>query len=272
MFYQLHHLGSSEYFRRETGENFSFSPHLHQCFELIVLLSGSMEVSIAKKTYILKEGDTLLIFPNQIHSLESKNSKHMLFIFSPKLIEAFSSKTANAVPKDNSLKLDRYIIDRLFRLSDNSPKTEIKGLLYLVCAAFEENAYYLPFEKSRDGLLSQIFVFVDNNFKKECSLQELSGAIGYNYDYLSRYFKKIVGISYNEYVNICRINHAGYLLKNTRLLIIECSAESGYSSLRSFNRNFKEIMGITPTEYRDLQLSVNNEPHGGEGGETSDGI
>ncbi len=272
MFYQLHHLESSEYLRCETGENFSFPPHLHRCFELIVLLSGKMKISVGNKIYSLYENDALLIFPNQIHSLESDNSKHMLFIFSPKLIEAFSSKTVNSVPSDNSLKLDGYIKDRLQELRDDSPKSKIKGLLYLVCASFEEKAKYLPTEKDNDGLLSQIFVFVENNFKSECSLHELSAEIGYNYDYLSRYFKRIVGISYNEYVNVCRINHAGYLLKNKELSVIECATESGYGSLRSFNRNFKEIMGITPSEYRGLQLSVNHKPHGGEGGKTADGI
>ncbi len=272
MFYQLHNPGSSEYFRCEKGENFSFPLHLHRCFELIVLLSGKMEVNVGSKQYSLRENDALLIFPNQIHALESDNSKHMLFIFSPKLIEAFSRKTVNAVPSDNLLRLDGYIRDRLCELHDNSPKSKIKGLLYLACASFEDSAEYLPTEKDNDGLLSQIFVFVENNFKGDCSLHKLSAKIGYNYDYLSRYFKRIVGIPYNEYVNVCRINHATYLLKNRDISVIECASESGYGSLRSFNRNFKDITGITPSEYRALQLSVNHKPHGGEGGKSSDGI
>ena len=57
-------------------------------------------------------------------------------------------------------------------------------------------------------------------------------------------------MSYNSYVNVCRLNNAGYLLKNFDLSILECAIESGYKSLRSFNRNFKEYFGMTPIEYR----------------------
>ncbi len=41
-----------------------------------------------------------------------------------------------------------------------------------------------------------------------------------------------------------------YLLRNTDKSALECSCECGYTSLRSFNRNFKAIIGTSPTDYR----------------------
>ena len=82
MFYELKHLGSPHYLKVEKGENFSFPMHLHQCFEVIVVLSGEMKITVDGIEYILKSREALLIFPNQIHSLESTQSQHVLCIFS----------------------------------------------------------------------------------------------------------------------------------------------------------------------------------------------
>ena len=60
MFYQFNHLGSPDYIKIEKGINFNFPPHLHQCFEIIIVISGEMKVTINNKDVILKEGKILL--------------------------------------------------------------------------------------------------------------------------------------------------------------------------------------------------------------------
>ena len=125
-----------------------------------------------------------------------------------------------------------------------------KGLLYLLCAAFDKNACYKPRKSSQRALLSKIFSFVEENFASECTLEELAAQLGYDYAYLSRSFKKTAGISYVSYLNIFRLNKACYLLDNTDKSILQCAFEVGYSSLRTFNRNFKNQFGISPAEYR----------------------
>ena len=90
MFYQFNHLGSPDYVKIESGNDFNFPPHLHQCFEIIIIKSGEMKITVNSNKYILKENDALLIFPNQIHSLESENSEHILCIFSPQINGKYS--------------------------------------------------------------------------------------------------------------------------------------------------------------------------------------
>ena len=70
----------------------------------------------------------------------------------------------------------------------------------------------------------------------------------------------ITGISFNSYKNRYRINNACYLLSNSNYSILQCALESGYQSVRSFNRNFKNILGITPAEYRNrLKVQLKEE-------------
>ncbi len=249
MFYEHIHLGTPDYFKKEHGENFSFPLHLHQCFELIIIQSGEMNISIDKKEYRLKKNECIMIFPNQIHSLSSENSKHLLLIFSPKLVQAYYAKKAGLIPKDNRLFLDDYLINKLFTISPKDSSFQLKGLLYSICAEFDKVCHYES-KPSDNNLLTKIFSFVDNNFNDNCDLKSLSRHVGYDYVYISRFFKKATGISYNTYINSYRLNNAGYLLSNSKISILECALECGYKSLRSFNRNFKQFYGNSPSEYR----------------------
>ena len=250
MFYQFQHFGISEYFCKEYGKNFNFPTHLHQSFELIVIRSGEMEVTIDNNLYSLKKGESVLIFPHQLHSLSSKNCEHMLCIFSPELVKEYSSKVVNKKPVCNMVLLNKYLIDALDNLLVDSSAFEKKGILYSICAEFAKNAEYEKRLSSEESLLQNIFEFVEKNYNDNCELLSLAENTGYSYSYLSRYFKNITGISFNTYKNRYRINKACYLMDNFNYSILHCALESGYKSIRSFNRNFKNTLGITPIEYR----------------------
>ncbi|MBR2650845.1 MAG: AraC family transcriptional regulator [Clostridia bacterium] len=250
MFYELRHMASSEYLEREEKENFSYPPHMHQCYELITVTSGEMRITVGRAQYTLHEGELILIFPNQIHSLDSTSSRHLLFIFSPKLIQAFTVKYSNLIPKMPKFTADEYILKEIYGLHRDKSTAAVKGLLYSVAAILERTTEFIPFQKEKEDLLHNIFSYVDESFRGRCSLTDISRAVGYDHAYISRYFKKSTGLSLNSYINITRLSHASYLLKNTSLSVLECSIECGYRSLRTFNRNFKEHYGITPQEYR----------------------
>ena len=250
MFYEYTHLGSPDYLKIERGENFNFPPHLHQCFEIIIVTSGSMKITVDNKENILKKGEALMIFPNQIHALDSEKSEHILCIFSPKLVQAYATKVTDRTPGSGIFCPDEYLIRALDMLDTSASSVEKKGILYSLCAQFDKNAKYSAKSSDKENLIHKIFSYVENNFSEECSLLNLSEEIGYDYSYLSRYFKKAIGISFNSYVTHYRLSNACYLMENTHLSIAQCAFESGFYSLRSFNRCFKEYLNTTPTQYR----------------------
>lgn len=110
MFYQFNHLGSPDYLKAEFGENFSFPLHLHQCYEFVTVLSGEMQLTVDDKEYLLKAGEGILIFPNQIHSFKSQKSEHFLMIFSPRLVQAFNMSVATKIPKNNKFTPDKRFV------------------------------------------------------------------------------------------------------------------------------------------------------------------
>ena len=250
MFYQFQHCGTSGYFCKEYGKNFSFPPHLHQSFEFITILSGKMDIIVDDKLYTLKKNDALLIFPHQIHSLSSSNSEHMLCIFSPEIVKAYYSGVSNKIPKNNTFFPDKHLIDSISKLNEHSDIIRKKAVLYSACADFDKKAEYTDKKNDDLNLLFKIFQFIETNYNRDCSLEKMSKDTAFSYSYLSRYFKKIVGISYNNYVNKYRINNACYILENSSCSVLQCALDCGYTSLRSFNRNFKAIVGESPNKYR----------------------
>lgn len=252
MFYEFRNIGDSEYMRIDTENNMNFPKHIHQSFEIMLVTDGTMDVTVDRREYTLKKGDAIFIFPNQVHSLRSDKSEHITFVFSPLLVNAYFSKIKDKIPASPVFCPDEYIKKALYSLSADSSVILKKGVLYSVCAAFDKNAEYVPPDyKSRH--FYEIFSYIENNYTKECSLSEAAKQIGMNYSYVSRDFARLVGMSFNDYVNLMRLNMACHLLKNTEYSVTECALESGFGSTHTFNRNFREQYGITPYKYRKSQ-------------------
>ncbi|MBQ8310335.1 MAG: AraC family transcriptional regulator [Clostridia bacterium] len=255
MFYESANSLLTDQWKIEHRVDFQFPLHLHSSFEWITLREGEMCVTVDGVLYRLRSGDALLIFPNQVHSFETPvHSAHSLCIFSSKLVQAYSKHVQNKIPQSNLFTPDRYSAERLIesaRATVPMSEFQIKGLLYSLCGEFDRTATYVERHGERDELLAKIFRFVESNYDKDCSLEALAAHTNYHYVYLSRYFKQCTKLSYTDYVNRYRVNEAGYILKNTGQTVLQTAYNCGFESLRSFNRNFKRVTGITPMEYRE---------------------
>ena len=250
MFYQDQHFGVSEYFCLETGENFSFPAHVHRSFECITVLEGSMTVTVGDSCYEISRGEGVVVFPEQIHALASGASRHLLVIFSPDLVRAYHTRHLSELPRSGKIAIPAYLLSQLEGLQNDSSTVKIKAVLYSLLSILDDTADYVKRAAVENGLLRTVFDFVENNFEKDCTLEALSLATGYNASYLSRYVHDATDMPFLTLVNRRRISRACELLRNSDKPVIECAYECGYISLRSFNRNFKLCLGTTPSEYR----------------------
>lgn len=255
MFYQHQNSLRSDCFKTESGENLNFPSHLHGHFEFITVTKGAMTVGVGGKTYTVTKGFGILVFPNQVHFLNAQNGgSHFLCIFSPKLVQAYSGVFTTKVPVSNIFRVSDETVEKLKKCDFSSSLLSTKGILYSLCGEFDASSSYVEQSSASVGLLGEIFKYVENNFSGECSLATVSEALSYNYVYLSKYFKRLTGIAFTDYVCRFRVNEACYLLKNTDAAVIKIAYECGFESLRTFNRNFKSVTAMTPTEYREKIL------------------
>lgn len=86
--------------------------------------------------------------------------------------------------------------------------------------------------------------------EKYYSLEEAAKMINMSYYNFSRTFKRITGQSFTSYQNVLRIRHAELLLKNPSNSVTQVAYQTNFGSLSYFNRIFKSISGVSPSEFR----------------------
>ena len=99
-------------------------------------------------------------------------------------------------------------------------------------------------------LVKQAYAYIQQNYTRSFSLEELSESIGVSKSYLSRIFKMDTGIPLWDYLNRYRIQKAKELLLITNESITAIAADVGYEDTSYFSRVFHEIAGCSPRAYR----------------------
>ena len=94
--------------------------------------------------------------------------------------------------------------------------------------------------------------FVDNNYRSDIRLAAVAGEAGMSSSHFSRLFRKVMGLSYQEYLNSRRITKAKNLLRTSPKSVAEIAASVGFADPTGFGRIFKKLTGKTPSAYRRL--------------------
>ena len=84
---------------------------------------------------------------------------------------------------------------------------------------------------------------------RDFSLNELADLCKIGESYFQKMFKKIHGVSPKKYIIQLKINHACDLLRLERYTVTQIAELCNFSDIYFFSRQFKEYMGITPTQF-----------------------
>lgn len=99
-------------------------------------------------------------------------------------------------------------------------------------------------------LLSSVKAYIRERYAEEMTLDDLAKHFHVNSSYLSNLFTKKTGMTFSYYRNTIRIARAKALLEHGEMSVSEIAFDIGYSNLSYFNRMFKELVGVTPVQYR----------------------
>ena len=132
-------------------------------------------------------------------------------------------------------------------VTDNGNNTDI----------MRETAETTPTEVNADRI-RQISAEIEEVMRREkpflqpdLRVSDLARLLLTNRDYISKAIRLDKGMSFNEYVNRLRIEHAITLMKNNpQIPVLELSIKSGYTSQASFFRNFKQFTGTSPKQFK----------------------
>lgn len=106
-------------------------------------------------------------------------------------------------------------------------------------------------EAENDPLLNNVRRYLQENYQKEFSGEDMAAALHVSRSYLSTYYKSKTGINLNESIQIFRMQKAVELLQDPSIRTGDVGALVGIPSSNTFLRWFKKYTGMTPNEYRN---------------------
>ncbi|NRF41163.1 AraC family transcriptional regulator [Pedobacter foliorum] len=119
---------------------------------------------------------------------------------------------------------------------------------------------YIPINnRTESDRMNKIYHYIMKNFKHKISLEVIADLINMTPTSFSRYFKSRVNKSFSDFLKELRIDYARKLLNENKISINSVSYDAGYTTLSNFNKQFKEVTGKTPLQYRNEYLKIRTE-------------
>lgn len=115
-----------------------------------------------------------------------------------------------------------------------------------------------PYINSQLGCISPAIAYITENYMEDISIEKLSRLYHVSTSHFRRLFKQVLGWSPLDYVQMVRIDRACVLLFNCDYSVTEIGLQVGYPSPSSFNRQFRRIHGVSPSQWRQKIRSEEN--------------
>lgn len=268
-----HHFSTPIKIFTQTLESFPY--HWHEDVEILFVLKGCVEVFVDKELTLLNEGDLFFINSNEIHYVKSKNYRDMSQLvalqFNKTYLNKFdidlsgvefkldSSKDINI--NENVYNKIRGILAMMMNVVINNEdpynlliKKYLLDLVIVLVDKFTVNDKRedISIKESEDRLLD-IVKYINKNYREnDLTISEIAGEFFLNSQYLSRYFKENMGVSIKGFIDNLRLNKSLNDLKVTKDRIIDIAHRHGFADEKSYYRVFKNVLGITPNQYREI--------------------
>ena len=131
---------------------------------------------------------------------------------------------------------------------------EVLSLFQMLATSNEKTFLYeLPFDdfynNKEQNRLKIVYAFIENNFQRNITIDEMGQLTHLSKAAFCRYFKKMTRLTFTEFLNQFRIEQAKRLLKEDKNVTETCY-ECGFESLSYFNRIFKKVVGQNPIQFK----------------------
>lgn len=275
--------GNSFSYKRFNADNQNKSDtfwHYHPELELVYVNEGSGKRLVGSHASYYRNGNLIFIGSNLPHcgftdTLE-KNQRETVV----QMLPSFLGDSFFEIPELKNIKkllqraqygivfhgdAKREIGSKLEALSSATPVDRLIGLLKILSmleqtknyTLLNADGYILEAKLEDNQRINMIFNFVQNEFQRSITLDEISEKVNMTKPAFCRYFKKITGKTFVDFVNTYKLTHAAKMLHEKQVSILDVCFDSGFNNFSHFNKKFKAFTGRTPTQYRnELAYSV----------------
>jgi len=250
--------------------------HVHPELELAYVNGGSGKRHVGNQVSYYQNGDLIFLGSNLPHygftdRLTGNRSETVIqmrlgesFFSIPEMknIRKLLDKSHQGIVFHGRIK--RKIGSKMEKLIKKEPFDRVVSLLKILNELALSTEYSLlnsermaiEIEPQDNKRMNLIFDHVRQNFQQTIPLPEIAERVSMTVPAFCRYFKKISGKTFTQFVNEYRLVHAVKLLSEQPMSITEICYQSGFNNFSHFNKQFREFTGKTPSAYRNELTKV----------------
>ncbi len=245
------------------------SSHWHDEIEIVYVEHGTLYMTIGGDSYTMKDGDTVIVNPGEIHELYAHGSRlcYHAVVFDCEFLASAADDIIQSsfiapiisgkilfntyIPKNPHIS---GILRQIVKINTDTPpaytlttKALLMQLIGIIidCGMFFESAGY----DEKSEFLKKIITYVKKHFCEHISLSHIAEEFNMSPKYFCRFFKNNFHKTFVEYTNTVRIENAMRLLDSGNT-VTQAALSSGFLNMSYFTRCFKFITGYTPTQYK----------------------
>lgn len=248
--------------------------HIHEYWELLVLVSGNLRHELNGKTTILMQHQACLLRPNDCHSLYAADDAPILILnfmikkdYMAQLLSAYGQALTDRILNSEDLSfnvsetaLNKCIADTQVLQIDKSLSLDEKVSrckIMLISLFSELMMQNVTIARSYPQWLSNFLLKLSHLDLSNISIKtDLMEDTNYSYSRLIHLFKKHMGCTIAQYISHQRVERSKEYLRYTNMRIIDIAAAVGCDNVTHFNRIFKRSTGVTPTQFRQSNSNI----------------
>lgn len=258
-------------------DELNFHAHWHDEVEIIFITKGCLKIGINTDVYEAHSGSFTICCGKDIHYINSveKSTQAIVLLFKPEILNNSQNEVNNYCLKHKhitpelltTLNVPLKIIEQiqldltttLIELRNKEPNyeyilkskiLEIVGLIFRYIPTTSSDMLNDTYNYYYIKRMQNILRYLEEHCADDINLDIASSKCNLSKYHFSRLFNNIVGENLPRFINTLRIDKAKKLLKNNDLTISYIALECGFKSIRSFNRTFKKLENISPSNFR----------------------
>ena len=240
-------------FYQEKEAGFFFPGETHPMAELLYVDKGSLHSVADGQDLLLQQGDLVLYAPDQWHMqyAQAGEAPSMVTISFWARGLQWENLANRKFPMDRNAAVLLQQMLKCQALDDADSIFSLLTLLLLRLQAAQEGAEQ-NVQTSVSGentIIRKAQQYVQNHITEKLTVPVVAENIGVSASYLTALFHKHLQLSPGEYIRRIKLQQSKQLIREGKMNFTEVSEALCYSTVHHFSRQFKQMFGMTPTEY-----------------------